>query len=715
MISITGSKNSSQPKEETFSVIHKKWLGFKIISLLAICGSFFLLKFKPLEDIESRTWDWRLQHIADQYSADPKIKIILVEQSSLDLYAKKESIFWPWPREIYVPVIKYLEAAQAKGVAFDIIFTEDSSYGVDDDITFTKSFSGKLPVVSAVVLSAIERDLDRDAYAHFIERAKAIQVEHVDHELYQTAVPIFQSIILPINEVVDNSAAFGNVSAAPDADGIFRHFIPAGAIQGTKILSLPFSLYNIAANKLPYNINDYVDADGKLVVRFQGGRGTYETYKIEAIIDSYIAIQEGGKPLVDPAVFNDSFVFLGLGAPGLFDLRPTPLSQVYPGVEFNATVLDNLIHQRFIKRLPITLNLLIAALFVFIGAAATIFFVNLRIQGAALSALIALLFVSSYTAAALGYWIDLVVPLFGTVATVIASYILQYQLEGRQYRFIKSAFKQYVSPAVIEEIIKNPAALSLGGEKRELTIFFSDIKGFTSISESLEATQLVTLLNTYLNDFTAAILNEKGTVDKYVGDAVVAFWNAPLLVEDHAQRAVRAAVECQKFLELRRDEIRKKFNVELYSRIGLHTGIVNVGNFGSDERFNYTVIGDGANLASRLEGANKYFGTSILLSEATHAKLNDTLLCRKIGDIKVVGRENTVAVYEPLYGQITIDSATKFNQAREFFEKEDLLKALELFRKIENDPVSVLYANRIETELKRKLLNWRPVWDLVEK
>ena len=215
--------------------------------------------------------------------------------------------------------------------------------------------------------------------------------------------------------------------------------------------------------------------------------------------------------------------------------------------------------------------------------------------------------------------------------------ILNYATEGRKKAFIKKAFRHYLSPAVIERILEDPSQLKLGGERKELTILFSDLEGFTTISEKLDPENLTSLLNLVLSDMTEIILDEGGTLDKYEGDAIIAFWNAPIDQPDHAERACRAALKCQQKIRERQEEYSSKAGAPIRMRIGINTGAVVVGNMGSAKRFDYTVLGDAANLASRLEGANKFFGTRIMVSEQTWKKTSGRFAGRRLGLVRVAG------------------------------------------------------------------------------
>ena len=698
----------------------KKILGFTLIfSCVALLGAL-ALRFELLREFESRSWDWRLEAVAARTEPDPAVRLIVLDQGSLDHFAREEQIYWQWPRGMYEPVVRYLREAGARGVAFDILFTEPSAFGVDDDAVLAQSLSGDMPVVLAAALRQGRNSEEEGELARFRhqqrEWAKAREVERF---LSPTA-PRYGSVTLPVPELLTHAAALGNVASESDSDGIYRHAVAGGWLEDVPMLSLPFALFSAAGGSVPEALDSFRDPRGLFTVRFSGGSRTYRTYPIDAVIRSWQRLSEGRAPLIDPAEFRGSYVFVGMVAPGLLDLRPTPLARDFPGVEFNATVFDNLRNNSFIRKLGWAPAALVTALAVGLVTATCLFVGRLRFVLPGLGALFLLLFAGSFQVAVAGWWVPLVIPAMTMVLAALASLSLQYQLEGRQHRFIKDAFRHYVSPSVIDRIVDDPSTLTLGGEKRELTIFFSDIAGFTTISEKIEAAKLVPLLNTFLTEMTDIILKSGGTVDKYVGDAIVAFWNAPVPVDDHAERAVRAALRCQERLGELSGHFEAEYGVPIRMRIGLHTGTVSVGNFGSRERFNYTVIGDAANLASRLEGANKNFGTLTLLSASTLAATRGAVVARRIADIKVVGKEQPVTVYEPLWtgsrGEIPAETH-RFNQGLAAFDAGNLDEAELIFRSLTGDPAAKAYGARIERDRARGAPadGWSPVWSLSEK
>jgi adenylate cyclase len=318
-----------------------------------------------------------------------------------------------------------------------------------------------------------------------------------------------------------------------------------------------------------------------------------------------------------------------------------------------------------------------------------------------------------------GLWLPIFSPLLATTLALIGALALNYATEGKQKRFIKGAFKQYLSPLVIEELVQNPERLKLGGELRELSIFFSDVRGFTSISEHLNPQELTALLNDYLTAMTDIIYAHGGTVDKYEGDAIIAFWNAPLAQKNHAILAVQTALECQTMLTALNPKYKEQIGSELYQRIGLNSGPVVVGNMGSRQRFNYTFLGDAGNLAARLEGINKQFGTSLLISSYTRDQLDESIAVREIARVQVVGLKEPVCIYEPMLPAF----ATEHHKVLDIFAlglakyyEGSLTEALNYFTSIESqDAPAGAYVRRCRSLLTAPQTEWNGVWIMTEK
>ena len=367
-----------------------------------------------------------------------------------------------------------------------------------------------------------------------------------------------------------------------------------------------------------------------------------------AIIRSAMEMQQEKKPLVAPADFKDKIVFIGAKAAGLYDLRSTPLENALPGVDIHATFFNNLLQNDFLRRAG-GLVRAAACVLLLVGTLAAAILNTSVIWGLLASIGLTGLYLAGVIAAFKNnIWLDAVSPVMGQVGVFIMAGLINYYGEGRQKRAVKSAFSLYLSPQVVAQVLENPGLLTLGGSRRVMSCFFSDLAGFTTISEALNPEDLVSLLNRYLSLMTRIIMDSGGTVDKFEGDAIMAFWGAPLIQEDHALRACLAAIDQQKAMtEFRRQTLAEGLP-ELRVRMGVNTGPMIVGNMGSEERFDYTVMGDTVNLASRLEGANKPYGTYIMISEFTLEPVRELVEVRELDLLRVKGKLEPIRVYELL-------------------------------------------------------------------
>lgn len=629
-----------------------------------------------LDGWERTSWDWRVRLLAKPGPDTEHVVLVLLDQASLDWGQQENGLSWPWPREVYGPILDFCARGGARAVAFDVLFTEPSTYGVWDDEALAAAAARSGVFIGARFLNVRPGEL------------------------------VASGVTDPIPEL----AAVGllaNVSDAPDPDGIMRSAGLVRSFDGALIPSLGLGAWLVGAGidadpvmedgELRFGDHRVpIAPDGTALLRYRGSPDVFPTFSAASVIQSELRLLEGEEPTIDPDVFRDKIVLFGFSAPGLLDLRPTPTSRVSPGIVVHATVVDNLLSDSFMRTAPNAaagLGILVLALAVGVMITA-----GVRTRGTVLIALVtlplpALLGCAAYAA---GLWWP-VLPATAAVATALFGGLARnFAVEGKQRRFIKSAFKHYLSPDVIERILVDPDALRLGGERRELTIMFSDLAGFTSLSEGLDPIELTSLLNDYLTDMTDIILEEGGTLDKYEGDAIIAFWNAPLEQPDHAARACRAAVRCQRKLAERRPAFRERCGRDLTMRMGLHTGHVVVGNMGSHQRFDYTVLGDAANLASRLEGANKAFASDTMISGATLAQACDSVMVRDLGTVCVVGRGEPVAVHQliGLAGEERPAAIRNFDAGLARLRAGEIEAALAAFEDLSDDPVAVCFADR---------------------
>ena len=362
----------------------------------------------------------------------------------------------------------------------------------------------------------------------------------------------------------------------------------------------------------------------------------------------YISYSDVIKGRVSPAVFAGKVVLVGASATGTFDHYPTPTSNFMPGIEFHANVIDNLIRMNALRRADLRWTYVMIVVF---GLLCGLILPRFTPLSGALWALIV-----SLSYAAVGQWLFskrlLVIDLAGPLLTLACGYVVvisyRFFTEEREKRLVKAFFSQQVSGELLEVLMDNPVVLNNAGERREMTVFFSDVAGFTSISERLQPEELVDLLNRYLTSMTEVIFENGGYVDKYMGDGIMAFWNGLLKQPDHAERACRCALGSMARLRELNEDLKKRGLVPLGARIGINTGAMAAGYMGSVQKKQFTVMGDNVNLGSRLEGANKAFGSSIMLSEFTYEVVQDRFEVRFLDKIRVPGKAKPVKTYELL-------------------------------------------------------------------
>ncbi len=714
--------------------MRSKWIASAFVAVAALMAAFALETAGWLERPESVTWSWRVRAGAKPSAVTDDIRIVLIDQPSLDWARRENKLPWPWPRGVYAPILDFCNRAGARGVAFDIIFTEPSFMGVADDAELGAAIARTEAFAAGIFLGD---DLDAESTAWPEGAARPWQRFDGWKEWLGAAgaagtAAVAKGASFPVPDVATNALVLGNVRDVPDADGVFRRVSMFRVFDGEAVPSLGMAAW-LAAARIREQPTDVrmesgglaagghrvpVDGAGRAILRFRGPSGTHKAYGAAAIIQSELRLAEGAtNPVVHPSELRDKYVFVGASAPGLMDLRPTPISRVYPGVEIHATALDNLLAGDFLRPFPLAASAACAAAFALLLAMAGVFGRKAWHLGVAIAAAFLLPLTAGFALYEAGWWFPVVLQTLAAAFAVAGGALYNYSTEGRQKAFIKQAFRHYLGPAVIEQILEDPSRLRLGGERRSLTIFFSDIEKFSSFSERLDPTDLTALLNEYLTEMGHVILAEGGYVDKYIGDAIVAFWNAPLGQEDHAARAIRAALACQRRLAERRAEWAERYGATVKMRIGLNTGEVVVGNMGSDERFNYTILGDAANLASRLEGANKAFGSYFMAADAVRGSAGDGFVWRKLGRLRVVGRQTPVDVFEPLGATDEPAPAwlDTYHSALAAFEAGRFEEAEAGFRAIDGDAVSSHHADRCARLRAAPPEAWDGVIGLTEK
>jgi len=658
---------------------------------------FALFALHFFQAFEWKSWDARLRLFSSPGRAGHDIVLVLVDQESLDIYEKQQGLPWPWPREMYGYLIKYLKTGGAKACFFDIAMTETSQFRPADDQNLAEAMNVAGNVLCPIFLSEEKKESDEteaSLLGRFSRQAGAIPVSK----------ETFRSVTLPLGLYLQAAKGAGNAAVNPDGDGIYRRlpllYLYKGIILPSAYLAIAdFVRGGFDGGTIP------TDDQGRMIIHFFGPTGTsttpgtYKTYPIATLINSWAQLQEGKTPQIPPQEFAGKIVLVGLSAVGLHDLKSSPLSAVIPGTEIQAAALDTLLNHHFVRVPPMEIAFILAFVLALIAGISVSLLHKIWRMTLAFLVCLAVPWAAACAAFLGGYWLDFVFPEFTVLLTLTGAAVLNYSIEGKERRFIKGVFRHYLSPAVIERIIENPKLLQLGGEKREITSFFSDVAGFTSLSEKMAPEEMVKLLNAYLSEMTDIILDAGGTLDKYEGDAIVAFWNAPLDEPDHALKACRAALECQRRLKELRPEFLKRYGHEITMRIGLNSGPAVVGNMGSSRRFDYTAMGDTINLAARLESACKQYQVSILAGENTYSHLEDILAAREADIIRVVGKQIPVRIFQ-IIGEkekvtpLQMEKIGIFHQGLEAYREQDWDRAMALFGGLTEDPLAAIYIDR---------------------
>ncbi len=660
------------------------------IGLLAWAFVLFLYYGSILESYELKTYDQLCRLKAGGSPAPEEVVLIVVDQGSLAA-AQKEGINWPWPRQMYAPILQFCAFAGAKAVAFDILFTEPSSYGVEDDQLLAEALKANGHAFLPIFLSRQNRPLPPWEKS-LLDRSSL----PLKDETGQSSSPYLSSLP-PVQNLAESARGLGNVAIFPDSDGIYRRVPVVFSYQGYWIPSLGLAPLNhlpggetAVLKKNSLGVKDFsfpLDPQQNFLLYYYSQEKDFRRFSAFNVIQSSLALQEGKKPVYPPESLRGKIVYVGFTAPGLFDLKPSPVSSVTPGMAIHATLVANLLHKDFRVRVSPYLVLLLSLIF-----ALAISITVLLVPGLWQLVLLLLsygggLFLLVFLSFQNNLWVDGVLLASSLGLSFAMSTVFSYATEGRQKRQIKQAFSHYMSDLLIQDLLKHPEKLRLGGEKRVLSVFFSDLAGFTSLSEKLTPEAVVTLLNRYLTAMTDIILASGGLIDKYEGDAIMAFWGAPLPQDDHAARACLTALANQARLV----ELRKEFTAmglpPVFARIGINTGPMIIGNMGSSQRFDFTVIGDSVNLASRLEGAGKEYGTSILISEDTYRQAQNAVEVRELDLLQVKGKQVPVRIYELLAkkGELESEKAHRcgiFAEGLALYRKQEWIEAAARFTRV---------------------------------
>ena len=687
-----------------------------------------LYKYPFVKQLENWTYDARLNFTRPD-TLDERVVIVDIDENSLAEVGR-----WPWGRDNLATIVENLFGLyQADVVGFDIVFAEkDESSGLQkfeqlarttlkNNSAYRQEFERIRPSLMHDEIFA-DSLIGKDVVLGYYFKSSLQEDETGITGLLPpalTKMDVQWSQRLPINkaagyagnlDILQASARSGGYFDNPyvDADGVFRRVPLIQAYQGYLFASLALATtqvhldtagielavetegpkggteyYALESIKLR-NYDIPVDANGAVFVPYRGRQGSF----------TYIPAHKVLSGKADPARLRGKIVLIGTSAPGLLDLRSTPVQNIYPGVEVHANIISGILDHR-IKHKPawtigyefvllvviaVSMALLLPLVSPLLAAAGTLGFTGIVLGGTLLA------------------WnSNLILPLASPLLLIVLIFMLHmtygFFIESRGKRQLANLFGHYIPPELVDEMSASPEEYSLDGENREMTVLFSDVRGFTTISEGMDPKQLTQLMNALLTPMTRVIHKNRGTIDKYMGDAIMSFWGAPLADSEHARHALYAAMEMMDELKIMQEEFRQRGWPEVNIGIGLNTGDMNVGNMGSEFRMAYTVLGDAVNLGSRLEGLTKNYGVNIIVSESTKLEIPEFLF-RELDLVRVKGKNEPVAIFEPIGHKNDVDKEvteelTAYKQALLNFRAQSLDKAeLDFFN------LNRLYPNR---------------------
>lgn len=675
-----------------------------------------------IEKMDFMAYDMQFTVIPEERSgSDGDIIIIDVDEKSLAKFGS-----WPWPRTVVAELVNNLFEQGALVVAFDVVFPNEEGNMVEEILKklpeeqknneeFIKtlmSLTNKYENDNAFFESVAKGDTVLGVIFH--NRSKAIEgilpEAHIiiDHDLANSlTIPEMEGYTGNVKELQVKAKYGGFITTTPDSDGVIRRsplLIRNGnevylslALEATRLFMLIDDVTLDVQEIGDFQVVEAIkmgkkiiptDAFGRVMVPYRGGSGSFPYVSALDVIE--------GKE--EPGILENKIVFVGTSALGMGDLRAVPTQSVFPGVEVHATIADGIISRGFPVKpswalgaeflLILIIGFMCALIFPFLGPA------GLTITALTLPA--SLLFFNAWLWSSYGLILSFTVPMIAVVACAMMNMAYGFIFESRSKKLIKWMFGQYVPTAHVEQMTQNPGDYGMSVENRMMSVLFADIRNFTTISEKLEASELKNLLNEFFTPMTKLIFDHNGTIDKYVGDMIMAFWGAPLKDENHAMHALEAGLEMIEEVKRLKPKFQELGLPEIDIGIGINSGVVSVGDMGSEYRRSYTVIGDTVNLASRLESLTKFYGVQFIVGEYTQ-KANPDIVFKTIDRVRVKGKMEAIEVYEPVCKMSELDNDKRYeletyHDALKLYFKGKWKRALKDFKKLKSAyPNCILY------------------------
>jgi adenylate cyclase len=641
------------------------------IALASTLVAIVLVRVPLIGTIEWKIYDLEFRTLTDPAKASRDIVMVKIDDESIERMDKAFDLGrFPWSRDTYAVLLDYLARAHPRAVSFDLVLTERdrSQQGAEYDQQLVDATRRLGNVIHAIEVN----DTYEEQPASPSTAPYRLTSEVEEH----------RCVRLPFDTLAKAARLSGTTFTVLDSDGPIRRSVPFVRQGDSYYPSLGIATAMVALGLTPSDI--FLDAEAlhvgaaripllpvtpeyvrpiktrHMLVRypappFADRRRLVSSYRSFPFCDLFLSelqLREGKKPEVDPESFRDKIVFIGTTAAGLHDLMTTPFGAQgkMPGMQIHAAVVDNILNQSFLKRAtPLAWGLLLAAATLLSGMLGVYLgFWRALLVSAGIAVGIAGTASWSFTH---GTWLPVAPAFLGLGIAQFSSVAYRYFVEDRARRQVKNLFSRYVSPAVVKELIEDPSKARLGGQRRDMTVLFSDIRGFTTFSESGQPENVILQLNEYLSRMVHLLFKHHGTLDKFVGDMIMALFNAPIPDPDHADHAVQMALAMFRELDVLNRRWREEGKSGFDIGVGINTGDMIVGNVGSERTLSYTVIGDNVNLGSRLESLNKEYHSHIIISDATRRQLKGSYPIRPLGIVKVKGKSQEVSIFEVCLSQ----------------------------------------------------------------
>ncbi len=624
-------------------------------------------KYSYASFLEDRFFDIRMQFNLDTSKTDSQIVLAAIDDISLNKIGR-----WPWSRAKQAQIVDKLASFGAKILAFDIFYSEPeiACNNESPDLVFKNSLSKfqAIPGNKVILPYSVElkdsSKINEDIYYKEVpDQLLNFMIDTKNAQGGQLKQTLVEKKVFPISILANTDFGISHIEAKTDPDGVFRHYPLVTNVDSFYFPSFALMAYQFFTNEKPIleirsrdNIflhtktgNVFVDSEGETKIRWFGDTTNFPKVSIIDILNA----KDNDPKMIH--VFKNKIVFVASTAFGANDLRNTPLQTNSPGVLSHMNMTNMLLNGRyFVSEIQSTkiswLLLGIGTLSVII----TMLFGNAILDLIAVNFIIfSFLILDTYYLIPHGYNIRLFFCLFSVIACYSWSTFLHFYQSNKDKAKIKGTFSRYLAPSIVNDLLKNPEKVKLGGERKNITVFFSDVRDFTSISEKLTPEQLSHVINKYMTMMTDTLFEHKGTLDKYIGDAMVAYWGAPVELDNHPYWAIKGAIAMIERLPALNQEFIKEGFPEFRHGIGLNTGDCSVGNMGSNQIFSYTALGDSMNLGARLESLCKYYGVQINISEFTKdaipANLASEFIFRTLDKVQVKGKEKALTIYEVIH------------------------------------------------------------------